>query len=144
MAPSLVCASGSARSHDLLSTELLKLVPGLRAVRIQLQRSFEILDRALSVALGVSGLRHRLMCPRRLRVVLQIGLQICDCVVEILRRDRALRDRQESVLAEVVLLSALVLRPKLLEFRQTGRAAARRGVGDHIGDRPGNRETVMA
>src|SRR5215510_2871962 len=53
----------------------LKLILCLRVLRTEFQGFLEVLDRALLVAFGVFRLRHRLISARRLRVVLQIGLQ---------------------------------------------------------------------
>src|SRR5437899_1803678 len=60
------------------SLEQLKLISGLSVPGIEFQRLLKVLDRAWLVAFRVSGLRHRLISAGRLRVVLQIGLQIGD------------------------------------------------------------------
>src|SRR2546427_7880025 len=147
----------SGRNHDRLaspdvyivslrslSLELLKLIPGLRVLWIEFQGFLEVLDRALLFAFCVFHLRYRLIGACRLREILQIGLQIGDRIVGLLRRHGALRDRYQGALAEVVLLAAVVLGPELAKLLEAGRSAAVRGLGDDVGDRPRNRKAVMA
>src|SRR2546425_7259428 len=71
---SFVVNQRDSRPRGLLSLKLLKLIPGLRARRIELHGLLKIPDRALLVTLRVSCLSHRLICACRLRVVLQIRL----------------------------------------------------------------------
>src|ERR1051326_7546676 len=125
------------------SFELLKLIPGLRVLRIKFQGFLEVLDCALLVSLCVFRLRHRLISACRLRKVLQIGLQIGDRIVGLLRRQGALRDRHQGALGEVVLLAAVILGAELAKLRKTGHSTAVRGFGDDAGD-PRNGKAVMA